>query len=170
MRGWGGASWIHDSHNHFDATYKTGYAFGASCGSTWFRIMRTELEVLRFYNTLDHVKMDGQHTSLKGHLAANVAFFNIQFRSPCTLSCLELTPYFGVGAGGGTARTKLHGEGVPKINDTNHHSAYQFFGGLSTVICPLVIGDLSLEVEGRYLVFDKKLRAAMAVGGLTIKF
>lgn len=170
VRGWGGGCWLTDSDHDFDAKYNTGYAFGVSCGSTWFRLLRADLEVLRFHNTLSHIKIDSQRTDYKGDLTLTAGLFNLQIECPPTLLCMGLSPYFGIGAGGGTVKTKLHGKGLPKIRDNDSHSIYQAFGGLSKTICPLCIGEISIEVEGRYLVFDKHLRAAMAICGLTLKF
>ena len=170
LRGWGGGAWVSDSNHDYDAKHNPGYAVGIACGGTWFRLLRTDIEVLRFHNTLSHIKVDSVRTDLKGDLTATAGLFNVQLHCPLNISQMCVSPYFGGGVGGGSVKTKLHGKGLPKINDTRNHSIYQFFAGLSTVICPLLIGDISLEIEGRYLIFDKHLRAAMAVGGLTIKF
>lgn len=170
LRGWGGGAWISDSNRDFDAKYNPGYAYGIACGGTWFRLLRTDIEVLRFHNTLSHIKVDSEKTSLKGDLTGTAGLFNIQIHCPLNLSNLCIAPYFGGGVGGGSVKIKLHGKGLPKIHDTRNHSIYQVFAGLSSTICKLPIGEISCEIEGRYLVFDKHLKAAMAVGGLTIKF
>lgn len=170
LRGWGGASWVHHSTKEFDATYNPGYAVGVACGGTWFKLLRTEIEVLRFHNTLNHVKVDSVSSKLKGDLTATAGLFNVEIHCPLTLSRLCISPYFGGGVGGGYAKTKLHAHGLPKMKDSQHHSVYQVFGGISTLICPLKVIDLSFEIEGRFLGFDKHLYAGMVVGGLTAKF
>lgn len=170
LRAWGGGVWLHDNVKDYDIKYSTGYAYGASYGTSWFCYFRTEIEAFYLHNSIRDLKVDSKPVGITGSIENYGALFNLAVECPFTISKMELCPYIGAGLGVSYEKSKLNISNYPVQKETERRFSHQYFGGLSMPIFPFFIGEISASIEGRYYVFDKDVRAVMAIGGLALKF
>jgi hypothetical protein len=171
LRGWAGASCLHDHIKDYEVKYRTGMAYGAAFGYAWPFYLKTEVEALYFHNDIKEIRVNFMNTGLRGGISAYAALFNVVFEYPLNFCQIQFSPYLGAGVGASYEVTHLYAMDLPKHKDKERRFAYQCQGGLSF---PLYLECLpfkaSFNLEGRYLVFDEHVRAAVAIGGLSVRF
>lgn len=170
LRGWGGTAWLHDTIKDYDVKYDTGYACGAIYENTWFCFLKTEVEFFYLHSNISDIRARSIRTGVHGSMDNYTTMFNLAVQYPIKIENFHFSPYLGAGIGGSYTKTQLHAGSLPSQRETEHRVSYQYFGGISFPICSFYIGEISANIEGRYFIFDKHVRAILAIGGLSLKF
>lgn len=170
FRGWAGAAWLHDTIKHYDIEYGTGIACGVALGTSWFHCLTTEVEVLFLHNNISDIKVHSRRTGIHGSIEDFTALFNMAAEFPLRIRKVHFLPYLGGGIGISFVKTKLHASSLPLQSETERRVAYQGLAGISFPVCHSFFWDITVNLEGRYLVFDEHVRAILAIGGVSLRF